>query len=88
MLFSVSLPLVGNGDGFLTGHSGAEAFKDRGANRAKVASRVAGVSRHNSAKEVFCHVLLFSFIVVNINIIQTSKIWCALPPKIILYVCL
>ena len=31
MLFGVSLPLVGNGDGFLPGHSGVlEAFKGRG----------------------------------------------------------
>ena len=52
-----------------------------GASRAKVASRVAGVSRHNSAKEVFCHIPLFSFIVVNISIIKTSRFGALLPQR-------
>ena len=50
MLFGVPLPVVGNGEGFLLRHSRVpEAFKGRGANRAKVASRVAGANHHSSA---------------------------------------
>ena len=59
MLFGISLPVVGNGEGFLPGHSRVpEAFKGRGANCAKVASRVAGANHRSSAKEAFYHVLL------------------------------
>ena len=48
MLFGVSLLVVGNGDGFLQGHSRVpEAFKGRESNRTKVASRVVGANRRS-----------------------------------------
>ena len=53
-----------------------------GGNRTKGASRAAEAHRHNIAKQAFCHVLLFFFVVVNISTIKASKIWCTLDPRI------
>ena len=59
-----------------------EAFSGTGgANRAKWASRAAGANRGRSAKQAFCHILLFFFVVVNISTIKTSKIRSSLAPR-------
>ena len=57
-------------------------FRAGGANRTKGASRAAEANRGNRAKEAFCHIPLFFFVVVNISTIKTSKIWCTLASRI------
>ena len=69
-------------DSYYLGIQGCrKRFRAGGANRAKEASRAVEANRGNRAKEAFCHIPLF-FFVVNISTIKTSKIWCTLASRI------